>query len=166
MPSRDMLHRNEGVTLIRTHGVGDWMAWEKSDTAAPAAAAAPPRPDWPEREGRARAAGEFARRKLRTGAAVARTPPLGGGLDERRCFVVLQTAPGVEARHSLEPGLPVPLRGFHAGGYRGIAGYVEEPRGALRRRAVFHGFASQREARCYWVAAVDAEAWQILPPRA
>ena len=135
---------------------------ETSRASGPSSSAAGPEPrptaggyTWPFRESRARKAGQFAREKLELlSERVPPTPVLFRGLNEKRVWVLLRGAPGVQEV------------GCFVGPWRDFAGYVSRVNGELAPEAIFHGWASQREARCYWEAAIGVGVpWPVLVAR-
>jgi hypothetical protein len=118
--------------------LGQWSQGTQTDSPAE-------RCGWLAREDRAERAGFAAGEKVAgVRQYVETSPALGGGLDEKRVFVVLRARAGIA------------IRGIHRGGFGGISHLLRRPdswRGELDAECVFHGFASLREARVYWRAA-------------
>ena len=118
----------------------------------------PAGPTWgiaPERLERAKKAGYWGAQKA-AGIVekVPPTPSVPGLPPTKRCFVLLV---GRDAR----------ISGYFAGPYAQFRGYVENPATrTLAPHVVFHGFASQTEARAYWEGAGRAQPWRLLPPMA
>ena len=133
--------RSPAVRPVRSAGTGLWLFGPNWGIAA-------------DRFGRAAQAGYWGAQKA-AGLIeiVPPTPSLIGFPPANRCFVLLV-------------GRFDELSGYFPGPYAQFKDYVEDPAtGIVASYVVFHGFASQAEARAYWAGAGREQPWRLLPPQ-